>query len=71
MSLDYIYHVGFLARDREPAENETRAEAEVRENLSDKADKLWRAAMDGKVTLYQRRVGPMKWEYHARAVKGA
>lgn len=57
--IDTVYHVGHLAIDREKDPD-----------LDSRASKMMANALDGKVTLYQRRV-PEGFEYHCRAVRGA
>lgn len=79
MTLDYIYHVGHLAVDR----NERIGRlvglrlnpclgplTEMAEKLEERAAALHLAARKGKVHLFQRRV-PDGFEYHCRAIKGA
>lgn len=63
MTLDTIYHVGHLAVDRE-------ADSENGVLLDKKASRLWSAAKQGEVHLYQRRCF-LGFEYHCRAVKEA
>ena len=76
MILDYIYHRGHLAVDRErrrlpygnqPGPGPLTTEAEA---LGDKAEALYRSARRGKMILYQQRC-PEGFEYHCRAVRGA
>ena len=69
MTIDVVYHVGHLAVDRDAAGINGRRSAEA-DDLNTLAYKMQRSAEHGKVILYQRRVDD-KFEYHARAVKGA
>ena len=67
--IDVVYHVGHLAVDRDVLDAYGRRSADA-DALTVVAWKMMAAAERGKVILYQRRVGD-KFEYHARAVKGA
>lgn len=75
MSVDReIYHVGFLARDREPPHslNNCRCSLCLRAaEVSATADDRWRAFKRGELTLTQRRVGDGRWEYLAISLAGA
>ena len=58
--IDHVYYTGFLVIDRE---------RDI--DLDLRATRMRLNAEAGKVMLYQRRVGPMRFEYHCRPVKGA
>lgn len=55
---EWVYHVGFLARDRE-----------VSSVLDQGARMLLTAAFKGEIMLYQRRLGEGKYQYFARKVR--
>ena len=71
--LDYIYHTGHLAIDRElrhfVPNGAVGPRTEQADTLHDKALKALRACYAGKVELYQRRCGH-GFEYHMRAIRG-
>ena len=75
MKLDFIYHVGYLAFDREVRHLNYHTSTlgpltETADAAHEKAEHMWLQAMRGKVELYQRRC-PSGFEYHARAIRGA
>lgn len=57
--IDHVYYTGFLVIDRE---------RDV--DLDTRATRMMNSAAEGKVVLYQRRIGPGQFEYHCRSVKG-
>lgn len=64
----YVYHVGYLARDRETKPRDDTEKAYYAEiaNVANYAYKLQEA---GKVSLVQRRLEPMKFEYIAVKIR--
>lgn len=64
----YVYHVGYLARDRETKPRDETEKAYYAEiaNVANYAYKLHEA---GKVSLVQRRLEPMKFEYIAIKIR--
>lgn len=64
----YVYHVGYLAKDRETKGRDDTEKAYYDEikRLADYAYKLHEA---GKVSLVQKRVEPMRFEYIAIKVR--
>ena len=69
MTIDVVYHVGYLDIDRDARDDEGYL-TDAADALHERALKMLRAAELGKVILYQRRC-EHGFEYHARAVKGA
>jgi hypothetical protein len=70
-----VYHVGYLARDRErphsrrePCVCERCAHAAA---IGAAADAAWQAYRRGEVVLVQRRLGEMRFEYIAKPVRWA
>lgn len=68
-ALDYIYHTGHLAVDRDERDAGGTLTGRASQ-VDDTAERLWRSYLAGKVVLYQVRRGEV-FEYHCRAVRGA
>lgn len=63
-----VYHNGYLARDRETKPRDPTEKAYYAE-MSNVANYLFGLAEEGRVSLVQRRIGPMQFEYIATKVK--
>ncbi len=69
--MDFIYHEGHLAVDRNLRDDQL-VQTDEAAALDEKAERMMRASVAGKVVLYQkRRRSGYGFEYHARAIKGA
>ena len=64
----YIYHRGFLCRDREPQTYEN-GRSQVEEEVHELGLAAMAAEKDGLVTLTQRRIGRENYEYIATKTK--
>lgn len=64
----YVYHVGYLARDRETKGKDPTEQAYYDE-IKRVADHAYRLQEEGRVSLVQRRLEPMKFEYIATKVR--
>lgn len=64
----YTYHVGYLARDRE-AKPRDAAEKAYYEEIGAVANYVFRMYEEGRITLVQKRLEPMRFEYIAIKVK--
>ncbi len=63
-----VYHIGYLAKDRETRPRDATEKAYYAE-ISDVANYLFGLAEEGRVSLSQKRIGPMQFEYIATKVK--
>jgi hypothetical protein len=64
MSECLLYHTGMLARDRDPKEASTKADAEAAKELDHLATWWMQHAELGKAILFQRKIGPEQFEYY-------
>jgi hypothetical protein len=58
------YHIGMLARDRDPKEASTKADAEAAKELDHLATWWMQHAEKGKAVLFQKRIGAELFEYY-------
>jgi hypothetical protein len=58
-----IYHVGFLAIDRDLRPDMSKRQRQRAVELSHTADWWWALSLQNKATIYQRRLGPFVFEY--------
>lgn len=58
-----VYHVGFLARDRQPPEKANDEQKRVAREIGHTADWWYSLACQGKAVIYQRRIGKERFEY--------
>ena len=63
-----VYHTGYLAKDRETKARDATEKAYYDE-ISAVANYLFGLAEEGRVSLVQKRLGPMRFEYIATKVK--
>ena len=68
---EFRYHTGHLAKDRYVIPGMTADEHADAETLDKLAGELYRRALSGKITLYQRRLTPHSFGYYWRPVRGA
>lgn len=67
-----VYHVGFLAVDRERPHSRNNCRCDLCQRareVATTADERWRAFKRGDATLVQRRLGPGKFEYIAQTTE--
>jgi len=62
------YHVGYLARDRETKPRDTTEKAYYDE-MSAVANYMFKLSEEGRVSLVQKRIAPMQFEYIATKIR--
>ncbi len=55
---EFVYHIGFLANDRQRMTSQQR----------EMCNQMMQLALEGYFHLFQRRIGPNKFEYIARRI---
>lgn len=63
-----VYHIGYLARDRETRPRDATEKAYY-EEIGAVANYLFKLSDEGRVSLSQKRIAPMQFEYIATKIR--